>query len=116
LEKMPSGYMQETNLEFNTLPVLSLKAKPPKGGSGGGDDDFDVAGGVEGGVTAALDIISFAKEPNVKSAGAAISSIGGLVMMAPPPAGPVIGGIMMLSGGLMTMFAPHEPSAELKAI
>jgi len=101
-------------LSIDNSPALSLKGSKPKGDKG--DDDFDTAGAVGGGVQAALDIVKFTKEPNVKSAGAVLSSIGPLVMMAPPPAGPVIGGIMMLSGGLMTMFAPHEPSAELKAI
>jgi len=32
-------------------------------------------------------------------------------MMAPPPAGPVLGGTMMLAGGLMTMFGgDHKPT------
>ena len=74
---------------------------------GGGAAEATAAG-----VTAALDIVKLAKDPSVKSAGSLIASIGAATVLAPPPAGPIIGGVLMLAGGLMTIFAPHEPSAE----
>jgi len=41
-------------------------------------------------------------------------AIGALVGMAPPPAGPMIGGAMTLVGTLLPMFAgPPPPSKEM---
>jgi len=58
-----------------------------------------------GAVTASVEL---AKDPSVASAGSALTSIGGLAMLAPPPAGPVVGGIMMLTGGLMSIFGAED--------
>lgn len=79
------------------------KKKKKKGGA---------AEATAAGVDTALDFVKLAKEPSVANAGSAIASLGAAAVLAPPPAGPIIGGVLMLAGGLMTIFAPHEPSAE----
>ena len=57
------------------------------------------------------------KDTNYQTTGAALTSIGGLVIVAAPgPVGLAVGGALMLTGGLMSLFGPEkkpEPSAEL---
>lgn len=87
--------------------MLRRRRKTRRGKRG---DPSDISDGVSAGVNSAIDVIKFSKDPSIKSGGAALSSIGAAAMFAPPPAGPAIGGILMLTGGLMTLFSPHEPS------
>lgn len=65
--------------------------------------------GVAAGVDAVIGVTEFVQEPGIRSAGSALASIGGVVMMAPPPVGPVLGGALALVGGLMTIFGPEVP-------
>ena len=64
-----------------------------------------------------MSVAATIKDPNYQTAGAALSSIGGLVIVAAPgPVGLAVGGALMLTGGLMGVFGPEkppEPSAEL---
>lgn len=74
---------------------------------------------VMAGVGGALDALAFAKDPNLKSASKALQSIGTMVAMTPPPTGPVIGGVLLIAGSVMSMFSkqgPPEPSAEMKML
>jgi len=68
----------------------------------------------EKGVAGILNVVKFIKKPSVKSAGEALSGIGAFVLLLPPPAGLVGGSVLMLAGGLMSIFSPSTPSAEMQ--
>eukprot|EP00420_Gonyaulax_spinifera_P035234 CAMPEP_0197874276 /NCGR_PEP_ID=MMETSP1439-20131203/3839_1 /TAXON_ID=66791 /ORGANISM="Gonyaulax spinifera, Strain CCMP409" /LENGTH=739 /DNA_ID=CAMNT_0043493375 /DNA_START=48 /DNA_END=2267 /DNA_ORIENTATION=+ len=66
---------------------------------------------ISSGVSSALAAAKFGKDPNLKTGGELISSIGAVVAVAvPPPAGLIIGGALALTGGVMAIFAPAEPT------
>ena len=75
------------------------------GDDGGGADPGDVLDGVVDSIVA---IHAFSQDPSIRNAGAGLASIGGLVMMGPPPACTAIGAVLTITGTLMSIFDPSE--------
>jgi len=77
--------------------------------------DGDVVGAS---VEAVVGVAAFGKElaegeVSPATAGSALSSIGAVIGLAvPPPAGLVIGGILGVAGGIVSLFEPEGPSIE----
>lgn len=67
---------------------------------------------VTAGVDSILSVCAIATNPTLKNFGSSLTAFGGLAMcIIPPPVGLAIGGILMLTGGLMSMFGGENPKS-----